>query len=1322
MAKSVRLLILSNILLLFFSSGLFATKKSSFEGVHFMIAFMQNEISIDNSAETKIYVTTAATAANFTISYPGTTQQYSIYKNQVIEIQFDPNYFQTSTSEIVSYYVAELTSDSPVTVYAFNSQQQTSDSYSIIPIAYWGTQYVAMAMPNDQYNAGSDPSLVYPRRGEFLFIASEDGTDITFSPRVPTAAGKLPGKFYKVTLNKGQCYQVQSMDGPRGSYDLTGTIVNSNKPIGFLSGHVRASVILNGHDSKNHLAEMLLPTDAWGNAYISVPFNVNTWGDFFKITTIKDSTTISLQTDNGTLDTTFVKAGSFAEFAYINSAAVWRANKPFQICQFMMQGPGSLFSTSFDPCMVNLPAIGQFIQSVTYTTPDNPSASGISNHYVSIVATAEAVSNLRMDGSLISLSTKLSSQNIFGNGYYFVTMSSPFGTHTISCDTGQFSCIMFGKGNYDAYAMNIGSSLNNPFKKDTIAPKFACSVNCGDLSITISETLDSINSGINYVNVYQDSTFNYSYNITNLTDFTNVVNVSASPTDKTKPAKIVIGYSDKNGNGSRYSYTYNPPGMTIIDNYDYGYVRGKDTACTIIYVYNKGKDSVKFNAMSLDSDSRLTAKSTTLPKWISPGDSIPVTLCFIPNFTSNSFSYNLNLMFDCNITKVVNIKGRVLNPQIMTLGHDFGKCRIGDTICSYVKFYNTGNSVITITSVQFPQPSQFYYDTTGLFPIKFNPGDSLYILACFSAQTLNPSSNSIKFINSEGLDATADVKGIGTAPKISSVMYDWDRQRIGTTNVKTLYLKNSGTCTGKITLINKIVRDSAAFNDSQFIDSVFTILQNDSVGIQCAFLPQDTVIYNYFANYLVDWKFHDTVSIKFSGLGTVPVIKTKDVIFDTTGIMRTTNLQKRLVYSTGNEKLTIDSAYYFAGDSSAFTVDYSVFKNKVVPFYDSLLVPVGFVPKTIGAHEMIIALVSDPNPAFNRSLSYIKLRGFCIPLDTPRIEFQILPPNELISCSDSTIKIILKNTGNVDLVLDSAIESGTNVKITKSELAAPKKLTISPRQNYEYSVSFISEKGKQSSYRARLVFNDSIICNILYTAYPRTLKLTIDPVPIFDVKPNTSFTLNLHGSIPIETYIKTGFSLELRLDATNFILSSLDTNIIFEGKNKLFVPAKLKQTFDHITITPSISDYLFEPSTKWSIDLRFATMLGFDHNPTINTILNSENCFIADTELIKTNLIPICAFDIRGVQINSTFTDIYVTPNPVEDRFTANIVMPYDSPVNLEIYDVNARKIDLLTNFYLKRGTYSLNFENSILTDGIYLLNLQTDLEMKKTLLIIIKK
>ncbi|MGB9912930.1 MAG: hypothetical protein ACPLRO_06130, partial [Candidatus Kapaibacteriota bacterium] len=176
------------------------TQYSSYEGTHFFVGFMQNEIVVDpryGGLHLKLFIFPSSTT-NITVIFPNDSTVYfsnvSTSKNIELEV---PVIFENYESEVVRKKSVEIISTNPILVYGFSTQYLTSDAYTAIPVEKWGKEYVIISYANDQYSTPSDTYLdpadsIYratPRQSEFLILSAYDSTSITFYPRAITEKG-----------------------------------------------------------------------------------------------------------------------------------------------------------------------------------------------------------------------------------------------------------------------------------------------------------------------------------------------------------------------------------------------------------------------------------------------------------------------------------------------------------------------------------------------------------------------------------------------------------------------------------------------------------------------------------------------------------------------------------------------------------------------------------------------------------------------------------------------------------------------------------------------------------------------------------------------------------------------------------------------------------------------------------------------------------------------------------------------------------------------------------------------------------------------------
>jgi hypothetical protein len=185
-----------------------------------------------------------------------------------------------------------ITTDAPAVAYEMNpygggSAAVTAGSL-LLPTSAWDTNYVAVTVsPMDLYG----PSM--------NVIASQDMTTVTMFPKVAIAGGGgLPAgpamTQYKFTLNKGEMAQFTQ------AADLTGSVIQSDKPIGFMAGQPCMRWPL-GVAYCDHGEQMVPPVSALGSEYVGVMYRPRVPGDHatWRLIGTIDGTTLTYSTPVG---------------------------------------------------------------------------------------------------------------------------------------------------------------------------------------------------------------------------------------------------------------------------------------------------------------------------------------------------------------------------------------------------------------------------------------------------------------------------------------------------------------------------------------------------------------------------------------------------------------------------------------------------------------------------------------------------------------------------------------------------------------------------------------------------------------------------------------------------------------------------------------------------------------------------------------------------------------------------------------------------------------------------------------------------------------
>jgi IgGFc binding protein len=193
-----------------------------------------------------------------------------------------------------------ITTDVPVVAYEINPYGGGSAAVTgaslLLPTSVWDTNYLAVtAAPYDPVINGPGGNLA----PSMNIIAAEDGTVVTMLPSVAvTGGGALPAGLanvpYRFMLDKGQQAQFTQ------PLDLTGTIIQSTKPVGFMAGHpcMRAPL---GVAYCDHGEQMIPPVRALGHEYAGVMFRARVLGDaaIWRVVGVVDGTTLTYSDEVG---------------------------------------------------------------------------------------------------------------------------------------------------------------------------------------------------------------------------------------------------------------------------------------------------------------------------------------------------------------------------------------------------------------------------------------------------------------------------------------------------------------------------------------------------------------------------------------------------------------------------------------------------------------------------------------------------------------------------------------------------------------------------------------------------------------------------------------------------------------------------------------------------------------------------------------------------------------------------------------------------------------------------------------------------------------
>lgn len=259
-----------------------------------------------------------------------------------------------------------VTTDVPVVAYQINpfgggSVAVTAASL-LIPTSAWAMEYVAV---NVSPQGAGAPSM--------NIIAREDGTVATLTPIAAVSGGGgitsgASNQPMNITLNKGQHAQITQ------GAELTGSVVTSNKPVGFMAGQVCMNVPV-GVSYCDHGEQMVPPVQALGHRYVGVMYRPRVAAEtstYWRVVGTVDGTQLSYTTDVG--GPTTLDRGQAVTFQTGTPFLVQSQDKdhPFMLFTYMT-GSTAVQSGYGDPDFVlSVPPEQYLKQYVFFTDPTYP--------------------------------------------------------------------------------------------------------------------------------------------------------------------------------------------------------------------------------------------------------------------------------------------------------------------------------------------------------------------------------------------------------------------------------------------------------------------------------------------------------------------------------------------------------------------------------------------------------------------------------------------------------------------------------------------------------------------------------------------------------------------------------------------------------------------------------------------------------------------------------------------------------------------------------------------------------------------------------------
>jgi hypothetical protein len=676
--------------------------------------------------------------------------------NGVIEFRIPPFYghpYQksgtmfASPEQVFKEYAIHIKSAHPIVVYGVSRYQYTSDGFMAIPVSSFGTEYVIGAYP--QYT-GAGTSYELPSLSNI--VSAYDGTEVTFTmggtKGSRTTGGMKLGEKKTFTMQKGDVLCFANLGD---AADISGSLVQSNKPIGVISGNQCANVP-SGVYACDYICEMELPTYTWGKEYHITPIvgrqkaplirvfakEPNTkvyrdgqlWFDLSLATREEGKSFVEKRVFDGSLTDQVNSGGS--------PCKVISADKPIYV---MLYNPGQTDdNVSSDPFQMVISPFEQYRKEIVFATPNaKGSTLPFARQYVNLVYQTNDDGSIPDDLEFATVVNgnytwnKISIQFGPSPGFKFLIpingkqysmkrlQLNGDGVFRIRANN-PFSAYSYGFSSFDSYGFPTSTSLFDMQVIDTEKPTPSwiqlCDgsvkgINGSEKAIVQDNPNNNSTSsklGLIYMDI--DSSFNYdfSYNMnrTFIPGLSTSTEWSLNVLNKDAEAKARLVFLDRDGNDTIISLRYTPTKYDVNhENEELQYIKVGQTVTSNVDITNKNSttDLVISNMVLKSGAMGFSLSDQKFPITLAPGVKKSIPISFKAN-SKGRFKDTIIIYSDCGITENVLNEALVGEISILTSDIDFGVQDIGRKSVQNFQIRNSGDFELKITAINGPDLSQ----------------------------------------------------------------------------------------------------------------------------------------------------------------------------------------------------------------------------------------------------------------------------------------------------------------------------------------------------------------------------------------------------------------------------------------------------------------------------------------------------------------------------------------------------------------------------------------------------------------------------------------
>ncbi|MDR1758316.1 MAG: gliding motility-associated C-terminal domain-containing protein [Bacteroidales bacterium] len=223
----------------------------------------------------------------------------------------------TPLSNGISNHSLHVTASNPVSLYAFNQEENSADASVILPLHALGTDHYMLSYGAQIEDIGG---TIFSYEDGYIVVATEDNT------------GVFVNGFPVSTLQKGQVMVNYARSwNVLSPADYTGTRVTATKPVACFAANTAADIPA-GNYFADCLFHQMFPVRSWGKVFL-VP--VTSRGkERVRVLASENATTLSVTGGTLVKGNAALDRGEWAEYEITTDCYI-QSNEPVAVCSYM---------------------------------------------------------------------------------------------------------------------------------------------------------------------------------------------------------------------------------------------------------------------------------------------------------------------------------------------------------------------------------------------------------------------------------------------------------------------------------------------------------------------------------------------------------------------------------------------------------------------------------------------------------------------------------------------------------------------------------------------------------------------------------------------------------------------------------------------------------------------------------------------------------------------------------------------------------------------------------------------------------------------------